>query len=216
VSFQISSRDFASLSSAEGGITASSISISVPGNDNPVSAQITRAAAAVAEGQTGREIFARLDSAGATALRTGDFVTVELEAPTVPFASIIPATAANAAGEVLVLGDDNRLTAATVEILRKQGDDIIIRPQGIAGEKIVKRRIPQIGAGIKVEPREDIPPVLEQEEIVTLTDEEKELFAASISNAPIPEDRKKRILERIASGEMPKSNYERMKSRIGG
>ncbi|MEM7240755.1 MAG: HlyD family efflux transporter periplasmic adaptor subunit [Pseudomonadota bacterium] len=216
VSFQISARDFATLAAADGGIAASSLTLTVPGSDAPVSAKITRASAAVAEGQTGREIFARLDSAGAAALRTGDFVTVTLEAPTLPFASIIPASAANAAGEVLVLGEDNRLSAVTVEILRKQGDDIIIRPRGIAGEKIVKRRIPQIGAGIKVAPRDDVAPVLEQEEMVELTDEEKERFTAGISNAPIPEDRKKRILDRIASGKMPKSNYERMKSRMGG
>ena len=216
VAFQISSRDFATLSSAEGGITASPVTLSVPGSDATITANITRASAAVAEGQTGREVFARLDPDSASSLRTGDFVTVTLEAPTLQFASIVPASAANAAGEVLVLGEDNRLSVATVEVLRKQGDDIIIRPRGIVGEKIVKRRIPQIGAGIKVEPRDDVAPVLEQEEMVELTDEEKERFTAGITDAPIPEDRKKRILERIASGKMPKSNYERMKSRMGG
>ena len=119
-------------------------------------------------------------------------------------------------GEVLVLGEDNRLELAKVEILRKQGDDIVIRPAGIVGEKIVKRRIPQIGAGIKVDPRDDVAPTLQVEEMVTLTDEEKEKFTAGITAAPIPDDRKKRILERIASGELPKSSYDRMKARMGG
>ena len=215
VAFQISARDFADFSQGDGGLEANEVLVSFTGLENPVPAKITRVAASVGEGQTGREVFATL-TGPTEALRMGDFVTVTMRGETLPFAAMIPSTAANAAGEVLVLGEGDRLRAEPISLIRKQGDDLIIRPRGLVGERIVKRRIPQIGEGIKIAPRDDVAPVLQAEEMVTLTAEEQAAMTAQIEGAPIPADRKKRILERIASGQLTKSAYDRIKSRMGG
>ena len=216
VAFNISTQQYANLVRGEGGLETAQAMVHFTGLTDPISATITRSSAAVGDGQTGREIFARLSGGNLRALRAGDFVTVRVAEQPLEFATRIPATAINAAGEVLVLGEGDRLRTARVEILRTQGDDVIIRPAGIVGEKIVKRRIPQIGAGIKVEPREDEVAQLHEEAMVELTAEEQERFTAGITAAPIPEDRKKQILDRIASGKLSKASYDRLKSRMGG
>ncbi|MCS5601197.1 MAG: HlyD family efflux transporter periplasmic adaptor subunit [Paracoccus sp.] len=113
-------------------------------------AQIDRAAASVAEGASGRVVYARIIRGGAT-LRPGDFVSVEIAEPALADAAIIPAIAIGADGGVLVADDQGRLTATPVEILRRQGNDVVIRVSDeLAGARIVAERAPQLGTGILV------------------------------------------------------------------
>lgn len=89
---------------------------------------------------------------GAEALRPGDFLSVMIEEPTLLDVATVPAAAIGSDGTVLVAGQDGRLSALPVELLRRQGDDVIIAvPDALDGARIVAERSAQLGAGIRVE-----------------------------------------------------------------
>jgi hypothetical protein len=216
VSFRISSEQFVNLESAQGGIKAASVNIYFTGLDTVIPAVIERSSAAVGEGMTGREIFARLVGKNAAAVRVGDFVTVKLKEPELQNVSLIPATASTSKGEILVVGDDQRLRAAEVTILRKQGDNIIIQSDNLSGTIIVKQRTPQLGAGILIEPRfEGVVEVPTAPEVVVLTPEQQEKMLAHIKKGRMPDGVKKRIMDKITSGTIPKSMYDRITEGMG-
>ena len=216
VSFRISSEQFVNLESAQGGIKAASVNIYFTGLDTVIPAVIERSSAAVGEGMTGREIFARLVGKNAAAVRVGDFVTVKLKEPELQNVSLIPATASTSKGEILVVGDDQRLRTAEVTILRKQGDNIIIQSDNLSGTTIVKQRTPQLGAGILIEPRfEGVVEVPTAPEVVVLTPEQQEKMLAHIKKGRMPDGVKKRIMDKITSGTIPKSMYDRITEGMG-
>ena len=216
VSFRISSAQFANLSSAEGGIEAAKVNVFFTGLSEPIPATVERSSAAVGEGLTGREIFARLTGTQVASVRTGDFVSVKIFEPALRGVTQIPAMAANAAGEVLVVGDDNRLTAANVTVLRKQGDNIIVRARDISGQRIVTRRAPQLGAGILIVPRDaNAKTVLKAPEGVKLTPEQQMKMTAFIKGEQMSDDVKKRMLDRIATGRVSQRMYDRISASMG-
>lgn len=52
---------------------------------------------------------------------------------------------------MLVADADGRLTATPVDVLRRQGDDIVITvTAALNGSRIVAERAPQLGTGIRV------------------------------------------------------------------
>lgn len=113
-------------------------------------AEIDRDAASVAEGSAGRVVYARIVDER-VAMRPGDFVTVEIDEPALTDVALIPAAAVGADGAVLVAGDQGRLRAQPVRVLRRQGDDVIIAVSDMLdGARIVSERGPQLGAGIRV------------------------------------------------------------------
>jgi multidrug resistance efflux pump len=119
--------------------------------DNLVSVgALARVAAAVAEGESGRLVYGTI--ATPKDLRPGDFVTVQIEEPTLDDAALLPATAVNADGFVLALGAQERLEEVAVTVLRRQGDDVIAAANGLAGREVVAERSPLLGAGIRVVP----------------------------------------------------------------
>lgn len=153
VTFRISNMEFNHLTREGLSLSDAKVFVSIAGRDEVITANVDRVSAAVGEGQTGRELFASLSRDKIATVRPGDFVTVRLEEPALNNVAILPATAASAIGDVLVLGNDDRLEALRVVILRKQGDEIIVTTDGLSGREIVLERAPQLGAGIKVEPR---------------------------------------------------------------
>jgi hypothetical protein len=216
VSFRISSAQFANLAGAQGGIEAAKVNVFFTGLSEPIPATVERSSAAVGEGLTGREIFARLTGDQVGSVRTGDFVTVKISEPALDGVAQIPATAANAAGEVLVVGEDNRLSAANVTILRKQGDNIIVRARGITGQNIVTQRAPQLGAGILIVPRDaTAKTVLKDPEGVKLTAEQQAKMIAFVKGGAMPDPVKERMLKRIETGTIPQRMYDRLSESMG-
>ena len=216
VSFRISSEQFVNLESAVGGIKAASVSIYFTGLNTVIPAVIERSSAAVGEGMTGREIFARLVGKNAAAVRVGDFVTVKLKEPELQNVSLIPSTAATSKGEVLVVGDENRLRAVNVKVLRKQGNNIIIQSDKLTGLNIVKQRTPQLGEGILIEPKfEGAIEIPIAPQGIVLTAEQQEKMLAHIQKGRMPDGVKKRIIDKITSGTMPKSMYDRITKSMG-
>ena len=117
------------------------------GSEIATNAVLERDSGSVAEGQTGRLLYAKLDKAG---FKPGDYVVVKVDEPELRFAINLPASALNADNQVLVLNDEDRLENVNVSLLRRQGDNVIIRSRDLPGKGVVAQRSPLLGTGIKV------------------------------------------------------------------
>ena len=148
VAFRVSTSQYARLLDESGSLIDLPIAVSldVMGEDLSVAGTISRVSAQAGEGLTGRLIFARLERIGG--FRPGDFVTVRVEEPELPDMVVLPAAAVSATGEVLVVGADNRLDVAQVQIARRQGNEVIVTASDLAGARVVSERSPLLGAGI--------------------------------------------------------------------
>ncbi|TCP62863.1 hypothetical protein EV663_101123 [Rhodovulum bhavnagarense] len=191
--------------------------LDVFGADLVTGGHITRESAAVGEGQVGRLLFARLDVA--PGFRPGDFVTVRIEEPVLKGVARLPSSALNAAAEVLVLGEDDRLEAVEVTLLRREGDSVIVRAPGLSGREVVAERSPLLGAGIKVRPiRRGVDAAAQDTpEMVVLTPERRAALIAFVDRNPMmPEDAKARVKAQLEQERVPMKMIERLESRMGG
>ena len=152
VAFRVSTLQYARLLDASGALRRAKVSVrlDVMGGDLVADGAISREGAVVGDGQTGRQIFARLNATGG--LRPGDFVTVQVEEEPLEGAVELLANALDATGRVLVVDEGNRLEALAVTLLRRQGDRILVTGEGLAGRQVVTRLTPLLGPGIRVKP----------------------------------------------------------------
>ncbi len=219
VAFRVSTSQYARLLDDRGGLITAPVEIvlDVFGTDLTTTGTIARESASVGDGLTGRLLFARLDVA--RGFRSGDFVTVRIEEPPLSFAVRLPATALSAGGGVLVVGPDDRLEEMPVQLLRRQGDDVLVRSRDLSGRLVVAERSPLIGSGIKVRP---IRPEAATEEpaapaMVELSDERRARLVAIVEgNARMPDAVKDRILAQLKEPMVPVQTVERIESRMGG
>ncbi|MEO0911369.1 MAG: HlyD family efflux transporter periplasmic adaptor subunit [Pseudomonadota bacterium] len=216
VAFRISKAEFARLLAAgplEGlEVTATLVLDGIP---LVVAGAVDRVDAEVGDGQTGRLVFARLDPDGARALRPGDFVEVQIVEPPLDNVAVIPATASDTAGRVLLLGAEDRLESVRVSILRRQGNDLIVG-EAPFGREYVAERLPQLGGGVKVRPVRAGDGMQEAEMIRLEPARRDRLIAAVEANGRIPAERKARMLERLREGEVPAEMVARLEARMGG
>lgn len=156
VALRLSTAQFTRLADRAGVLQDSVLAVILPGAGEAVSprGRLDRVGAAVGDGQTGRLVYATLDMGGTarTLLKPGDFVEVAIEAPPLAGVAQIPATAVGPQETVLLLGPDDRLEEAAVEILGRQGDAVIVAVGDLAGREIVAERSAFLGAGIRVRP----------------------------------------------------------------
>jgi len=215
VSFRVSTAQYARLLSESGELIGAPVEavIDVGGVDLRATGRISRESASVAEGQTGRLLFAGLDAA--PGFRPGDFVTVIVEEPALDRVARLPAAAVDAAGTVLVLGAEDRLEIAEVEVLRRQGDDVLVRARGLGGTEVVAARTPLLGAGVKVRPvRPGAAP--EVAAMVRLDPERRARLVAFVEgNNRMPEEAKARVLGQLEAEEVPAEMVDRLESRMG-
>lgn len=219
VAFRVSTQQFARLLNEAGQLQDADVTVvlDVFGTNLTAEGQLSRAGAAVGDGQTGRLLFATLDSA--PGFRPGDFVTVRIEEPPLDQVARLPASALNAANEVLVLADDDRLEEVPVSLVRRQGDDVLVRARGLEGREVVAERTPLLGAGIKVRPlRTDTQSVEpEQPEMLELSEERRARLTAFVqANTRMPEEARQRVLNQLSQAKVPARVVERIESRIGG
>jgi hypothetical protein len=240
VSFRLSTAQYARLVDVSGGLTRADVTVrlAVSGVDLVATGRIDRESAEVGEGLTGRLLFARLDAA--PAFRPGDFVTVEIREPALDDVASLPAAAVDSASNVLVLGEENRLEEFPVEVLRRQGDNVLVRAGTLAGREVVAQRTPLLGVGIAVRPfREDGAVETAQAgtgagggtgggggagagapsdgEMITLDAERRHALIAFVKKNPMmPDDAKERILKQLEADEVPASMVERLEGRMGG
>lgn len=219
VAFRISTAQFARLLDDTGALIPAEITaaLEVSGAELIAKGRLTRAGAAVAAGQTGRLVYATLTNA--PGFRPGDFVTARVAEPPLPAAIALPATAYGADGTVLALGTDDRLEVLPVQLLRRQGDAVILAPEGLAGREVVKELSPLLGAGIKIKPirpegADAAPPA---PEFVALTPERRAALIAYVeANDRMPAEAKTRILAQLAEEQVSTRVIERLESRMGG
>lgn len=216
VSFRVSTAQYIRLLNEDGELleTPVQVTLEVFGTDLSFDGRLTRESAAVSEGTTGRLLFAVLDDT--RGLRPGDFVTVAIDEAKLEQVAMIPSTAVNASGAVLVLGDDDRLEVGEVQVLRRQGDDVIVRARGLQGREIVAERSQLLGAGIKVKPLRGARVMPEAPEMVTLDAERRgKLIAFVEANTRLPKDVRERMLSKLAEPEVSAEMIERLERRMG-
>ena len=197
------------------------VTLDVAGTPITATGRLTRAAAAVGAGQSGRQVFAALDAAGG--FRPGDFVTLEIAEPPLADAFILPATALGSDGTVLALGAGDRLEAVPATLLRRMGDRVVLSAPGLDGREVVQERSPFLGAGIKVRPvRPEAalqavsakPPT---PEMIDLTPERRATLIALVeANRQMPPEAKARVLAQLAEDRVPARVVQRLEARSGG
>ena len=218
VAFRVSTTEYARLLDETGKLIGSEVEVTldVLGADLTTKGRITRESAAVGDGQTGRQLFARLETT--KGFRPGDFVSVQVREPDLQFVASLPSLAVDAANTVLVLGDEDRLEVAQVSVLRRQGDNVIVRARDLQGREIVSERSPLLGAGIKVRPlRANDASVPEAPAMVELTAERRAKLVAFVEgNTRMPADAKERVLAQLAKPQVSEQVVKRIESRMGG
>jgi multidrug efflux pump subunit AcrA (membrane-fusion protein) len=217
--FRISTAQYSRLLDDTGALIGSAVtaSLDIAGADLVATGIVNRDSAAVGEGQSGRLVFARLDSA--PGFKPGDFVTVTVEEPPVEQVARLPASALGADGTVLVMDADDRLQALAVDLIRRQGDEVLLRGAGLEGREVVTGRTPLLGAGIRVRPlREDASAeVAEEPDMVDLSDERRDRLVAFVeASNRMSDDAKARVLGVLATGRVPAQMVARIEARIGG
>ena len=215
--FRVSTEQYSRLLDDAGQLipAKAGVSLSVMGAELTSDAVISRDAGAVGDGQTGRLVFAQLDKP--IGLKPGDFVSVKVQEPELRFAIRLPGTALDAANSVLVIDQEDRLEKIDVTLLRRQGNDVIVRSRDLVGREVVAQQTPLLGAGIKVKPlraadRDGAPA---EPETVELTEERRaKLIAYVEGNGFIPDAAKTRILGQLKQEKVPAQVVERLESRM--
>ncbi|MEM6635867.1 MAG: efflux transporter periplasmic adaptor subunit [Pseudomonadota bacterium] len=218
VAFRISTVQFTRLLDTEDSLIAAPVSISldVLGTDLVTEGRVTRESGSVADGLSGRTLFAALDEAGG--FRPGDFVKVSVREPALDRVALLPATAVDASGYVLAVGAEDRLEERETRVLRRQGDNVIVDARGLAGARVLAERTPLTGPGIKVrpillgEPQEPL-----EVAVVTLDPERRARLVAFVEgNSRMPAGVKERVLGQLQKDEVPIEMVHRLESRMGG
>ncbi|MBY6067510.1 efflux RND transporter periplasmic adaptor subunit [Leisingera aquaemixtae] len=215
--FRVSTAQYARLLDGDGHLLKAPVRVSLDAAGAGLSAtgRISRASGAAGDGQTGRLVYASLDAA--PGFKPGDFVTVHVTEPEVRAVARVPASALGADGSVLLLGPEDRLEALPVELVRRQGDDVLIRGSGLEGREVVTGRTPLLGAGIKVRPVRQGAEVQALPELIELTDERRARLVALVEgNSRMPSEMKAKMLQQLAEAKVPAQLVSRIESRMGG
>lgn len=218
VAFRVSTPQYLRLLNDDGALIRAPVTatLDVYGLDLEARGKISRDSAVVGDGQTGRLIFARLSAA--PGFKPGDFVTVTVKEPPLERSVRLPASSLGPAGKVLILGKDDRLEALEVTLLRRQGDDILVRGAGLAGREVVTKRSPLLGAGIKVRPlRQADDATAARDEMLELSEDRRARLLAFVeAAADMPEAVKTQLLGQLKEPRVPARMVRRLETRMGG
>jgi len=242
VAFRVSTAQYARLTDSAGQPFDGPVlvSLDVMGTEVFSTGRMSRVSAAVGDALTGRLIYVELDAP--RGFRPGDFVALRVTEPAVPDVARLPASAVDAAGEVLVLGDENRLRAAQVEVVRRQGQDVLVRAPELVGAQVVAERGPNLGPGIRVRPlapegeaAAGVVPAMAQIRgeggrpagsgpggdaaggmVVLDADRRARLIAFVEADTRLPPEARARVLSQLAADQVPAGVVARIESRIGG
>ena len=218
LAFRVSTQQFTRLLDDQGALIPAEVTVlmDVFGAELTAKGRIEREAGNVGEGLSGRVIYARLGQA--QGFRPGDFATVEVREPAMRGVALVPATAVGWDGYVMAVGQDDRLEAVEAQVLRRQGDNVIIRARALAGRQIVAARTPVTGPGIKVRPMLPGGQIAAVEPaLVTLDPERRARLVAFVeANNRMPPAAKERVLTQLQSEQVPVAMVERLERRMGG
>lgn len=221
VAFRLSTGQYARL--LEGGrLTDASVTVVIDAGGYQLYAEgrIERESATVAEGQTGRLVFARLEEA--PGFRPGDIVTVRIDEPALEGVARLPALALDGSGTVLAPDADMRLVEHPVELMRRQGDTVLVRAPDLEGAQVVAQRTPMLGAGLKVRPLQETPQPrtasveAAEEELVELDpDRRAQLIAYVEGNRRMDDEMRARMIAVLEQDRVPAEMVRRLETRMG-
>ncbi len=217
VAFRVSTAQYVRLLDDAGDLIDAplTVSLEVTGTDLTATGRISRDSGSAGEGQTGRLVYARLDDA--PGFKPGDFVTVTVEEQPLDNVVRLPSSVLGATGNVLVLGADDRLEPLQVQLVRRQGDEVLLRGDGLAGREVVIGRTPLLGSGVRVRPLRVEASVDAALEMVELTDEQRARFVAQVeASSRMPQAVKDRVLGQLSEASVPASLVRRLETRAGG
>ena len=218
VSFKISTQQYTRLLNDNGELLKAPVSVALTNTEQGLNADgvIIRDSASVAKGQTGRQVYAKLTKS--VGFKPGDFVAVKVEEPTLNWVVKLPSTALDSSNKVLLLGEGERLEEAQVKLMRRQGNEVIVRSRDLSGKEIVAQRTPVLGAGIKVKAiRSGEENEVAEVEMLELTEERRaKLISAIETNGYIPKTVKERIIGQLTQPKVPADVVARIESRMGG
>ena len=218
VSFKISTQQYTRLLNDNGELLKAPVSVALTNTEQGLNADgvIIRDSASVAKGQTGRQVYAKLTKS--VGFKPGDFVAVKVQEPTLNWVVKLPSTALDASNNVLLLGEGERLEEAQVKLMRRQGNEVIVRSRDLSGKEIVAQRTPVLGAGIKVKAiRSGEENEVAEVEMLELTEERRaKLISAIETNGYIPKTVKERIIGQLTQPKVPADVVARIESRMGG
>ena len=218
VSFKISTQQYTRLLNDNGELLKAPVSVALTNTEQGLNADgvIIRDSASVAKGQTGRQVYAKLTKS--VGFKPGDFVAVKVQEPTLNWVVKLPSTALDASNNVLLLGEGERLEEAQVKLMRRQGNEVIVRSRDLNGKEIVAQRTPVLGAGIKVKAiRSGEENEVAEVEMLELTEERRaKLISAIETNGYIPKTVKERIIGQLTQPKVPADVVARIESRMGG
>ncbi|MFC3084863.1 efflux RND transporter periplasmic adaptor subunit [Tabrizicola soli] len=211
VAVRLSTAQFALLVGPDGALGPAPVTLGAAG----LTGRLERAAAAVAEGQTGRMVYVALDPSPAAEalLQPGDFVEVRIEEPPLADVARLPALAVGRNGTLLALAEGDRLQEIPVEVLRRQGDDVLVRVAALAGREVVLERSALLGEGIRIRP---VRPGAGAGLVPLSEARRAELVALVEADAAMPEAAKARLLDELKAGAIPAATLERLEGRTGG
>lgn len=216
VVFRISSAEFNRLFQSGHPLNRIKVRVQFRNAPDQIVATLNRISAAVGDGQTGRELYATLNTKGAHVLRPGDFVSVTLEEPPLEHVAILPSTAVSAADEILLVDPGNRLQTVQVDILRQHADHVIIAVDGLEGRDVVLERAPQLGEGIRVERQSDETALTDKETVKISEEERRKMIAFVKTSTTLSAAMKQNIIVKLTKPEIPKETYDRVIARMGG
>jgi hypothetical protein len=219
VSFRISTAQYARLLDAEGDLLGLPVRVTLDaaGVDLTADGRISRDNVSAGSGQSGRLIYARLDRA--PGFKPGDFVSVAVQEPALEQVARLPASALGTDGSVLLVGADDRLEALPVNLVRRQGNDVLVRGEGLDGREVVQGRTPLLGPGIRVRVIREAAGDAEVRapELLELTPERRERLVAFIEgNDRMPSEVKARVLSQLGEAKVPAALVARIEARMGG
>ncbi len=216
--FRVSTDQYARLLDEDGALRPLPVTATLESGGTYIRAggTIAREAAALAEGESGRMIFAALEPA--TAMKPGDFVRVTVTEPPLAGVARLPASALGGDGAVLALDDADRLEVLPVTLLRRQGNDVLVAAPGVAGREIVTERSPALGPGLKVR-RIGAGAAGDEATSGTVSlsaDRRARLRARVEADRSLPEDERRRLLADLARPRVPARTVARIEARAGG
>ncbi|WP_170327241.1 efflux RND transporter periplasmic adaptor subunit [Ruegeria arenilitoris] len=217
VAFRVSTAQYVRLLDAEGDLINAPVTVSleVTGTDLMAQGRISRDSGSAGEGQTGRLIYARLEDA--PGFKPGDFVTVTVEEQPLDNVVRLPSSVLDAAGTVLVLGADDRLEALPVQLIRRQGDEVLLRGQGLVGREVVIGRTPLLGGGVRVRPLRDEANAGADPGMVELSDEQRAQLVAQVeASEQMSTEAKASALSQLSAPKVPASLVRSIENRAGG
>ena len=188
------------------------VALDIMGTDLKVSGTLTRESASVVEGASGRLLFAKLNEP--LGLRPGDFVSVSVKEPILKNVFVMPASAISGNDTILMVNAEDRLEEVKVELLRRQGENIVVRSGDLDGKEVVSKVSQLLGKGIKVKPiRAKVAgeEVFSGPEMIEIDEERRaRLIAAVKANAYIPKNVKKKILTALSKKKVRADMVERL------